>query len=276
MSKWLGNFFVVMRMPLLALAGVGIAVVCITGFWPVISSYVLPNTVWGLYSKAFFENVLAEAHGMVLDLLVIGTVIYWFQLRRDKTDLKDQTFQNIEDLRHYRGEDAGYRVYGELRRLAGLGVSEVTIATARITNVSIKNLKLRNSNAQGVVFTKSRLSDCDFSGCDFDGGVFIDVRAKRTLFHRARFCRSKLAGAQFKGCDFTGADLRGADFSNADLSSAIFREANCAGARFGGANLRSANFIGATNVPEDMQDVAADVRSIKLLKTGGNRTPLPR
>lgn len=277
MLKRLRSWFTELKIPILALVSTGAVVVVITGFWPVISSHVFPNSTWGLYSQPFFENVLVEAHGMVLDLLVIGLIIYLFQRSRDRADLRDEKLQDIEDLRHYRGEDAGYRIYGELRRLAALGVSEVTIATARMANVSIKGLKLRNSNAQGLVLSKSSLRDCDFSGCDFEGGVFLDVRAKRTSFRAAKLIRAKLAGAQFRGCDFSGADLTGADFSNADLSSAIFRGANCARSKFAGANLRSANFIGAIGLPDDLLTEAADVRHIKLkAKTGGNRTPLPR
>ncbi|MCB0083104.1 MAG: hypothetical protein KDE47_19320, partial [Caldilineaceae bacterium] len=29
------------------------------------------------YSFAFYENVLVEAHGMLLDLLIIGVFVYW-------------------------------------------------------------------------------------------------------------------------------------------------------------------------------------------------------
>ncbi|HEL7728883.1 TPA: pentapeptide repeat-containing protein [Stenotrophomonas maltophilia] len=260
MKYWLYE----LRIPILALVLSGTVIIAVTGRWSWVSGHVFPNTTWGLYSKDFFENVLVEAHGMILDLLVIGLVAYLFQRRSERSDLKKQVLRDLEDLRHYRGSDAGYRIYGELRRLSSLGVKKVTIATARINDVSLEGLDLVDSSAQGVVISKSSLRDCAFTGCDFDGAVFLDVRAKRTTFRGAKLVRAKLVGARFKGCDFSGADLTGADFSNADLSSAIFRGANCTRTKFDGAKLRSANFVGATGLSEELSSIAADAKHIKM------------
>lgn len=198
MKYWLYE----LRIPILALVLSGTVIIAVTGRWSWVSGHVFPNTTWGLYSKDFFENVLVEAHGMILDLLVIGLVAYLFQRRSERSDLKKQVLRDLEDLRHYRGSDAGYRIYGELRRLSSLGVKKVTIATARINDVSLEGLDLVDSSAQGVVISKSSLRDCAFTGCDFDGAVFLDVRAKRTTFRGAKLVRAKLVGGPLQRLRF--------------------------------------------------------------------------
>lgn len=253
-------------------------VIIITGCWEWISSVIFPNQTWGLYSKSFFEGVLSNAHGTIIDLFVIGLVLFWFEQRRsareDAQREKRQTEkekerlsiirendikryrETLSDLRFYRAPDAPYRALGAIRRLVSLGETGLEISEIDLSNFDIKNLTISKSDLHATIFKNSHISNLHLKDCRCEAAIFIEAELKHTKFINSSLHRAKFNRAILKGMNFTTCDITWANFDNSNLSSANFKNVDCKGASFAGAELRSANFIGAKNLPKEVLEAA--------------------
>lgn len=267
-------------------------VIFITGHWEFVSSTIFPNETWGLYSRSFFEGILSNAHGTIIDLFVIGLVIYWFEQRRSQheevqkenrsrerdeersrisreNDVK-RNRENLSDLRFYRQPDAPYRALGAIRRLINLGETGLEISEIDLSEFEINKLSITDSDLHATIFKNSNISNVHLNDCRCEAAVFVGATLTNTSFtntflHRAKFQNSVVRGMDFRSCDITYAN-----FDGADLRSANFSGVDCKGASFHGANLRSANFINAINLPPEVEVAAKELNGPKIER---HRTP---
>ncbi|MDM0012002.1 pentapeptide repeat-containing protein [Variovorax sp. J22P168] len=252
-----------MRLPTITLAIFGLIVVLVTGFWPVVVSHTFNEQTWGLYSREFFENVLVEAHGALIDLFVIGVVLFWFERRRDAANTIKSHMHTLADLRFYRGPDASYRILGQLKRLVELGVQSFQLPEAILNEVEISDVSLKDSNLRAVNFANTTLLRVTLENCQCEAAIFAGARFRHVVLSNVNLRRAKFQGAQLNGCNFSGCELQMADFTNADLRSAIFRDVDCRGVKFKNADLRSANFIGAKNLDPEALKEAKNFKYVK-------------
>ena len=65
----------------------------------------------------FIQQILAEAHGMIFDIAVIGILIFWLnqngEMRQRIRTYKDE----IDDFRLWESEEAAFRTVGNIKRL---------------------------------------------------------------------------------------------------------------------------------------------------------------
>lgn len=234
-------------------------IVTITGFWGWISNNIFPSQTWGLYSRSFFEDILANAHGTIIDLFVVGLIIYWFEQRRNERDETERTRrlredkarrnrEDLADLRYDRSTDAPYKVLGTIRRLLDLEEKNLKLSEINLSKLEIRDLKLEHSDLHATIFKDSRLLRVSIDNCRCEAAIFIDAQLEHTTFSKTDLRRAKFQNAMLKGMDFTSCDVAHADFSGADLSSANFRGVDCKGVKFTNAILRSTNFIDAKNL----------------------------
>lgn len=253
-----------MKLTLVALLVLIPVLISITGFWDVVSRIMLPNTIWGLYDRSFFENLLVGVHGAVFDLIMIGVVLYWFEQRRNKKSSLIEVKETLEDLRFYCGDDVSYKTYGQLRRLIKLAGNSVSVPEAKLNSLVITDLHLKFSNITAVNFSGSMLNNPVFTDVQADAASFVDTKVRHAKLCNVSFRRAKFINSQLKGADFRRCKLEGADFSNAQLQSANFSGVNCSRVSFKGANLRSANFKNATNLTREMLLEAKSIAYVKL------------
>lgn len=263
-----------MRITIACFCFFAILLIILTGFWPSVSGNVLPNTTWGLYSKSFFEDVIVGVHGTLIDLFIIGIVLYWFERRaeareaerRDKAERDNAISRHIEtlsDLRFYKGEDISHRNLTAIKHLMSLGVYDIPCSEVKLEGVKVEGLTFKKANMHAISFAGSKLERLEISNSKCDAAIFINARLAHVVFDSVSFARAKFCGAQLAGVDFSKCRLERADFSGANLRSAIFRNVDCKGINFTGADLRSANFLGATNLTEQMLSVAKSTAYIR-------------
>jgi BTB/POZ domain-containing protein KCTD9 len=252
-----------MKITIIILLVLSILSIFITGNWNYVSSVVLPNTTWGLYNKDFFENLLVEIHGGILDLLIVGVILYWFDKRRNKKETKKKAEKTLDYLRFYNGSEASFLFYGALRELLSLGVNSVTISNGNLSNLKIKDLNLISSKLIAVNFSNSTLTNSKFTDCDLEASQFIDTKFKNVNFENVNIERAKFINSKLNAMDFTKSSIISADFKNSELKSSIFKGVDCSNVSFKGSNLRSANFIGAKNITKEMIREAKDYKDIK-------------
>lgn len=253
-----------MRIPLIAVLTFATITFLVTGFWDFVSDAILPNTIWGLYSRSFFENVLVEAHGAVLDLLVVGVILYWFEQRRARRDQIGRLEEELADLRLYSAPDAPYRTLGTIRRLLALDNSKaLQISEMTLSHLELKDLNLSDCNMHATVFTDSRIRNVHFENCSLDAAIFAGAIMEHTQLTGSSLKRAKFQNAKLKGLNLTSCQIQNADFTSASLRSANFKGLDCKGVVFKNADLTSTNFIGARNLDPSTIATARCIRSLK-------------
>lgn len=253
-----------MKITVSILITLSVITILITGLWGDVSKLVFPNSTWGLYDKAFFENLLVEMHGGIIDLLIVGVILYWFDIRKTKRASIEKAENDLSNLEYYSGPDASFKYYGALRYLASLGVSKVKIRDGDLSNLKIKSLSLVDSKLIAMDFSRSILNDVTLYRCQLQAAQFIDSKLKNCIVNDSNLERSKFIKAELKSMNFESCNIKGATFKDCQLQSAIFKGVDCKEVSFKGCNLRSANFKGATNVTREMILESANHKDIKL------------
>jgi hypothetical protein len=135
----------------------------------------------------FWVNVLAEAHGVLLDLLLFGCLLLWFDQKAERRRQIQQYKNAIDDFLGWETEEAMYRIAGNIRRLNREGASPVTLKDAYLAEADLKDASLSEVSLNGATLTGADLQDADLSG-------------------------SYLGNADLSGADLHRADLSGAHF----------------------------------------------------------------
>jgi len=204
------------------------------------------------YDRQFIRDVLVEAHGMLFDILIIGTFIFALhtlvESRREKKRNIERWQEEIDDFRGWESEEAKVRILGNIKRLNRNGVTEINLAECFLNNAD-----LSNTNLKGADFSGAYLRKADFRGANLE---------------RIRLTGAKLEGALFRLANLKRADLLGTNLENTDLrrtnlEEAYLREANLKGADFWKAHLEKASFLDA-NLEEASFDEAYLERTEEL------------
>jgi uncharacterized protein YjbI with pentapeptide repeats len=209
--------------------------------------------------RDFFKEVLAEAHGMLFDIAIIGILIYWLRENGEK-QLRIKMYKDeIDDFRQWESEEAAFRTVGNIKRLNRHNITEINLVNCHMTKTNMSHVNLTGSNLNSSNFSHANAIECNFSG----------TRANQTNFENAKMNQANFQGAFASGANFRDAFLIKANFKDAfliksDFSNAYLMEAdlsNChlTGASFDEASLYKANLRGAEGITADQ------LKSVKTL-----------
>lgn len=193
----------------------------------------------------FIQQILAEAHGMIFDIAVIGILIFWLnqngEIRQRIRTYKDE----IDDFRLWESEEAAFRTVGNIKRLN----------RHRIHDLNLVNCYLPRTNLNYVNLSGSNLNSANISQSSLIEGNLENARLNQTNFENSNLNQAILKGAYASGANFKDAFLIKAQFENAFLIKANFSNAflmeanlqNCyvMGADFENASLYKADLRGA-------------------------------
>jgi len=193
----------------------------------------------------FLVNVLAEAHGMIFDIAVIGILIFWLNQVGQKKQRIRAYRDEIEDFRLWESEEAAFRTVGNIKRLNrhkiyGLDLVNCYLVRTNLNYVILKGANLNNANVSNSFLIQTNLEE---------------ARLNRTNFENSNLNQVNLKGAYASGANFRDAYLIKSnlfkayliktDFNNAFLMESDLRGSNLTGANFDLANLYKADFRGA-------------------------------
>ncbi len=195
-----------------------------------------------------YMNVLAEAHGMLFDILIIGILLFWLRQVGEEKRRISQFLDEIDDFRMWESEEAAFRNVGNIKRLNRHGVH----------NLDLVGCYLKKTNLSGIDLSTSNLNTANLSGGTLIESNLSETRMNQTNFENANLNNANLTGSFASGSNFKDAFMIKANFKGAFLIKADFRNgflmeanlSNCslAEADFENANLYKANFIGATGL----------------------------
>lgn len=194
---------------LVFLAGAGVVVPSSLEYW--------------LNEPEFLLNVFAEAHGVLLDLLLFGCLLLWFEQKAERKRQIETYTNAINDLLGWEADMAKYRIIGNIRRLNREGAAPETL----------KDAYLRGADLQDADLSEASLHRADLSGADLQNADLSDTY---------------LGTADFSGANLRKADLSGSHFG---VFTGMTTSEEAEETILAGANLRGANLQGIRHASAD-------------------------
>ncbi|MEL7001734.1 MAG: pentapeptide repeat-containing protein [Bacteroidota bacterium] len=194
---------------------------------------------------SFFGQVLAEAHGMLFDIAVIGILIFWLnkngEMRQRIRTYKDE----IDDFRLWESEEAAFRTVGNIKRLNRHGMYEINlvnchlartnlnyvnlsgsnlnssdVSNAFLIETNLENTRLNQTNMENSNLNQANLKSAYASGANFKDAYLIKAQLEGAFLIKTNFKNAFLMEANLRNCYLTGADFENASLYKADLRGA--------------------------------------------------------
>src|SRR5690349_13773358 len=163
----------------------------------------------------FIQQVLAEAHGMIFDIAVIGILIFWLnqngEIRRRIRTYKDE----IDDFRLWESEEAAFRTVGNIKRLNRHKIHELNLVNCYLPRTNLNYANLTGSNLNSANVSQSSLIESNLE----------NARLNQTNFENSNLNQAILKSAYASGANFKDAFLIKTQFENAFLIKANFNNA---------------------------------------------------
>lgn len=188
----------------------------------------------------FIQQILAEAHGMIFDIAVIGILIFWLnqngEIRRRIRTYKDE----IDDFRLWESEEAAFRTVGNIKRLNRHKIHEINLVNCHLPRTNLNYVNLAGSNMNSANISQSSLIESNLE----------NARLNQTNFENSNLNQANLKGAYASGANFNDAFLIKTQFENAFLIKANFNnaflmESNLQNCYLMGADLENASLYKA-------------------------------
>lgn len=211
----------------------------------------------------FVGQVLAEAHGMLFDIAVIGILIYWLNEKGERR-LRVNTYKDeIDDFRLWESEEAAFRTVGNIKRLNRHNIYDINLVNCYLAKTNLSYAILKGANLNSANVTRSNLVQCNLE----------NARLNRTTFENSNLNQAYMqhaygSGAIFKDAFMIKVNLENAFLIKADFENAFLMEANLNGANVTGANFKNANLYKADfrNVIGLTIEQLANVKTLYLAK----------
>jgi len=196
----------------------------------------------------FWPQVLAEGHGMIFDIAIIGILLFWLN-QNGETRQRIRTYRDeIDDFRLWESDEAAFRTVGNIKRLNRHKIHEINLVNCHLARTNLNYVNLKASNLNSTNLSHSSLIETNLE----------NTRLNQTNFENSNLNQANLQGAYASGANFKDAFLIKAQFENAFLIKSNFKNAFLME-----ANLRSSYLMGADF--ENASLYKADLRGAKGL-----------
>jgi uncharacterized protein YjbI with pentapeptide repeats len=194
---------------------------------------------------SFWAQVLAEAHGMIFDIAVIGLLIFWLN-QNGETRQRIRTYKDeIDDFRLWESEEAAFRTVGNLKRLNRHKIYEINLVNCYLARTNLNYVNLRGSNLNSANVSNSSLIETNLENTRLN-----QTNLENSNLNQANLNGAYASGANFKDAflikaQFEGAFLIKTNFKNAFLMEANLRNSYLMGAELDNASLYKADLRGS-------------------------------
>jgi len=201
---------------------------------------------WDFYfthTREFLLQILAELHGLVIDIVVLGLLSVWINRFTERNKTIQQCKMQISDLRTLKGDSVSLLLLMAIKTLSRNNVFDIDLHGISIPEAPLNGVNLSGANmAEGYSprssFADARLVGVNIQGADFERSDMLNADMS--------FCSGNIA-------NFSNANLTKANLSFGKFINAKFRFASLNAATFQGSNLLAADFEGARLVGVDFR-----------------------
>jgi len=193
----------------------------------------------------FWPQVLAEAHGMLFDIAVIGILIFWLN-KSGETRQRIRTYKDeIDDFRLWESEEAAFRIVGNIKRLNRHKIHEINLVNSYLAKTNLNYVNLKGSNINSANISNALLIESNLESTRLN-----QTNLENSTLNQSNMKSAYASGANFKDAYLIKADLEGAfliksNFMNAFLMEANLRNCYVTGANFENASLYKSDLRGA-------------------------------
>jgi BTB/POZ domain-containing protein KCTD9 len=193
----------------------------------------------------FIPQILAEAHGMIFDIAIIGILIFWLN-RSGEIRQRIRTYRDeIDDFRLWESEEAAFRTVGNIKRLNRHNIFEINLVNSFLARTNLNYVNLTGSNLNSANMSQSSLIEANLentrlnqtnlensnlnqvilkgayaSGANFKDTYLIKAQFDGAFLIKANFCNAYLMEASLCNCYLMGADFENASLYKTDLRGA--------------------------------------------------------
>jgi uncharacterized protein YjbI with pentapeptide repeats len=201
----------------------------------------LPYYLSDFYS--FWAQVLAEAHGMIFDIAVLGILLYWLN-QNGETRQRIRTYKDeIDDFRLWESEEAAFRTVGNIKRLNRHKIHEINLVNCHLSRTNLSHVNLNSSNLNSANLSNSSLIETNLE----------NTRLNQTNLENSNLNQANLKGAYASGANFKDAFLIKSQFENAFLIKTNFKNAFLMEANLQNSYLMGADFENASLYKADLR-----------------------
>ncbi|MBL7877561.1 MAG: pentapeptide repeat-containing protein [Cyclobacteriaceae bacterium] len=193
--------------------------------------------------ESFWPQILAEAHGMIFDIAIIGILIFWLN-QNGETRQRIRFYKDeIDDFRLWESDEAAFRTVGNIKRLNRHKIHEINLVNCFLARTNLNYVNLKASNLNSANFTNSSLIETNLE----------NTRLNQTNFENSNLNQAILRGAYASGANFKDAFLIKSQFENAFLIKTNFKNAFLMEANLTGSYLMGADFENASLYKADLR-----------------------
>lgn len=193
----------------------------------------------------FWPQVLAEAHGMIFDIAVIGILLFWLN-QNGETRQRIRTYKDeIDDFRLWESDEAAFRTVGNLKRLNRHGIYEINLVNCYLARTNLNYVNLKGSNLNSANISNSSLIESNLE----------NTRLNQTNLENSNLNQVNLRGAYASGSNFNDAFLIKAQLEGAFLIKTSFKNAFLMEANLQNSYLMGADFENASLYKADLRGV---------------------
>jgi len=241
-----------------------IPIVLITVFWDFVSSTIFPNTRIGLYEKGFWENILVEAHGMAIELVIVGILVIWLDSRRSTNGEIVRLNEDLVDYAQLDFPEINVKKLGHIKRLNAAGVMQINVQNLALNSLNVRGVCIRDSKTIGLRISNGTVSNSSFINVQMRSSNFENTTIKSSKFEYCNLLKSNFGNSTCKGVNFSNSVIERADFINCNLQSSNFSNCDMRGVKLVGANLKQCSFLGATNLDAKEMAKASSIDYIAI------------
>lgn len=199
-----------------------------------------------------FKDIAVEAHGMALDLLIIGWFLLWITNLGERRVTIKRYREEIDDFRGWQSTEAAYRIRGIIRRLNEAGVTKITLDRVFLVGTNLEKLNLEgasleSAHLEGTQLNWSNLRKANLTNAKLENAFLMWADLRGAYLEVAKLRGAMLNGANLSEAFLFGTDLTGADLAKADLRGAYLKPD---GDWRQIQSLKLANIYGVKNAPE--------------------------
>jgi hypothetical protein len=226
----------------------GVLVFLVTACWSSVSSSVFPNTTLGFYDRGFWESLLVEMHGMIVELAVVGVLLLWLDGRREHKRTIVQCREDLWDYAEYDFPEAHLKKISALKRMLAAGTSDINVRNLHLSTRELKGMSFEGASIIGLRLNDGKITSSTFKNVEMRSSNFVSCRMQDVKFEGGSIYKSNFQGATLRGVLFRDVNLKNVVFTHCDMVSSIFKGVSLSGVKFEGANLNRCSFKGAVDI----------------------------
>lgn len=214
----------------------------------VIFSIFFNESKFGIYNMDFWHDFLINANASILDFLVIGVVLYYFEASKQNKESIGELLEDLQNYSIHSSIEMNIKKMKIIRKLNSKNVKKINSLRMKMDHITIKRIHFTDSELSGLDLTSSRLEEATFTGCNIQALILNNATLKNVVFTDCKIRNMKCIKAKLSNVKFIKCKLEGSDFSESSLIACMLKGSDLNNVNYLKTDLRNGNIKDCTNI----------------------------